>query len=224
MIALPVGPPPGTPADCWNHVGVRGDRSCPRLPPVVHCQNCPVYSAAGRRFLDAPTPTGYLDEWTERLAPPLEEEPADLVGLLIFRLADEWLALPLSALLEVTATKPIHRVPHRAGILAGLVNIRGELTLCAHLRKVLGLPAPEAGAAPPAGRMLVIRRDSERWVLGVDSVERVHRLPLAEVGVPPATIGRATGHLTRGVFAWENRSVGLLDEERLFDALRVKLR
>ncbi len=226
MIPLPTlaGPPPGTPSDCWNHIGVRGDRSCPLLPPVVHCQNCAVFSAAGRRFLDAPSPPGYADEWTERLARPIEEEDADLVGLLIFRLAEEWLALPLRTLVEVTVAKPIHRVPHRAGILAGLVNIRGELTLCAHLWKILGLPAPVAEKASGAERMLVVRRDSERWVLTVDTVERVHRLPQADLAAPPATIGRAASHLIRGVFAWENRSVGLLDEERLFEALRVKLR
>ena len=223
MIALDAtaGPPPGTPADCWNHIGVRGDRSCPLLPPVVHCQNCPVFSAAGRRFLDAPSPPGYLDEWTERLAQPAEEEAADLVGLLIFRLADEWLALPLSALAEVTAAKPVHRIPHRAGFLAGVVNIRGELTLCAHLWKVLGLPAPDAARAE---RMLVVRRESERWVFAVDSIEQVHRLPLAEIGQPPATVGRAARHLARGVFAWESHSVGLLDDERLFETLRGKLR
>lgn len=223
-LATLAGPPAGTPDDCWNHVGVRGDRSCPLLPPVVHCQNCAVFSAAGRKFLNAPSPPGYLDEWTERLAVPIEEEAADLLGLLIFRLADEWLALPLHALVEVTAAKPIHRVPHRAGILAGLVNIRGELTLCAHLWKILGLPAPAETKAPHAERMLVVRRDSERWVLTVDSIEQVYRLPQSEIGAAPATVGRASGHLTRGVFAWENRAVGLLDEERLFEALRVKLR
>ena len=31
--------------DCWNRIGVRGDRSCPELKQYVHCRNCPVYSA-----------------------------------------------------------------------------------------------------------------------------------------------------------------------------------
>ena len=221
---IPLSTVAGSPADCWNHIGVRGDRSCPLLPPVVHCQNCDVFSAAGRRFLNSPSPPGYLDEWTERLARPIEEDAADLVGLLIFRLAEEWLALPLKALVEVTAAKPIHGVPHRAGILAGLVNIRGELTLCAHLWKILGLPAPPLAKPPHTERMLVVRRDSERWVVTVDSIERVYRLPQADLSTPPATIGRAASHLTRGVFVWENRAVGLLDEDRLFEALRVKLR
>ena len=30
--------------------------------------------------------------------------------------------------------------------------------------------------------------------------------------------------LVRGVFAWEGRTVGLLDEGRLFEALRTRLR
>ena len=47
-----------------------GDRSCPELAKVTHCHNCPVFATAGRRFLDAPRPPGYLDEWTARLAAP----------------------------------------------------------------------------------------------------------------------------------------------------------
>ena len=53
---------------CWNKIGVWGDRSCPELAKVTHCHNCPVFAAAGRQFLDAPSPPDYLDEWTVRLA------------------------------------------------------------------------------------------------------------------------------------------------------------
>src|SRR5437667_114868 len=180
-----------TTGDCWNTIGVRGDRSCPELTRVVHCQNCPVFAAAGRRFLDAPSPPGYLEEWTERLAAPVEEIAADREGVLVFRLADEWLALPVRVLIEVTTVRPVHRVPHRAGLLAGLVNIRGELYLCAHLGKLLGAERKAAGpdgAAPsrngdrasgPAmatDRLLVTRRDADRWVFRVDAAEKVVRV------------------------------------------------
>ena len=131
--ASPVGPV----ANCWNHIGVWGDRSCPELLKVVHCHNCPVFAGAGRRFLDAPSPDGYAQEWAERLAPPIEEAATDLQSVLIFRLGEEWLALPAQVLLEVAGPRPIHRIPHRAGLLAGLVNIRGELYLCARLFQAL---------------------------------------------------------------------------------------
>jgi chemotaxis-related protein WspD len=209
--------------DCWNAIGVRGDRSCPELTRVVHCQNCPVFAAAGRRFLDAPSPPGYLEEWTERLAAPVGEAAADLASVLVFRLADEWLALPVAALVEVTTPRPVHRVPHRGGLVAGLVNIRGELDLCIHLAKLLGLEAA-GGAAPRTARLLVARRDADRWVFPVDAVEQVVRLPRSDLGPPPATVGRAVAHLTRGVFPWEGRAVGLLDDARLFESVRARLR
>jgi chemotaxis-related protein WspD len=217
--------------DCWNRIGIRGDRSCPELLRVGHCHNCPVFAAAGRHFLDAPSPPGYLEEWTQRLASPIEQAPADLCGVLIFRLAEEWLALPVQVLLEVTTPRPVHRIPHRGGILAGLVNIRGELHLCAHLEQVLGLARPRKEDGPkkeevrsPRERLLVVRRDAERWVFRVDEVDQVHRLPLRELTRVPATVGRASSRLTRGVFHWEGRPIGLVDDERLFATLRSRMR
>jgi chemotaxis-related protein WspD len=220
--------------DCWNRIGVHGDRSCGELDNVVHCHHCHVFAQAGRRFLDAAAPPGYRREWTERLARPLDEAPADLTGVLIFRLAEEWLALPVAVLVEVTTIKSIHRVPPghlldgkggRAGVLAGLVNIRGELHLAAHLHQVLGIQLPPREVVPgnrarPQERLLVTKRDSERWVFRVDEVDRVHRLCAGELTKIPATVSRAAAHLTLGVFDWQERSVGLIDDEKLFGALR----
>jgi chemotaxis-related protein WspD len=223
VTALPTVAPA---TDCWNHIGIRGDRSCPELAEFVHCHNCPVFAAAGRRFLDAPSPTGYLEEWADRLAAPTEDAAADLESVLVFRLADERLALSVHALVEVTPPRTVHRVPFRGGLLAGIVNIRGELHLCAHLAKLLGIE-PRAGGSGPtngASRILVARRDADRWALPVDAVEQVCRVPRDEIAPPPPTVGRATAHLSRGVFAWDGGPVGLLDEGRLFEALRTRLR
>src|SRR5262245_22690874 len=185
--------PRAAPADCWNRIGVHGDRSCPELERVVHCHNCPVFAAAGRHFLDAPSPAGYLEEWTRRLAEREEALPVDLHGVLVFRLGEEWLAMAVAMLVEVTSPRPIHRVPHRGGALAGLVNIRGELHLCVRLAEVLGvggaLPAVAAGEACALGgnrghaRFLVARREADTWVFPVDEVDQVHRLPARELQV-----------------------------------------
>lgn len=219
MIALPSA------TDCWNRIGVRGDRSCPELKRHVHCQNCPVFSAAGRRFLDAPAPAGYQEEWTARLAAPLDDELGDRESVLIFRLADEWLALSVQVMVEVANPKPVHRVPHRAGILAGLVNVRGELHLCVHLAKVLGIAAQsEATNGSNTSRLLLVQRGSDRWALPVDAVDQVHRLPREEIRRSPATVSRAAADLSRGVFHHREKEVGLLDEARLFEVLRTKLR
>lgn len=212
--------------DCWNRIGIRGDRSCPELTEFVHCHNCPVFAAAGRRFLDAPSPSGYLEEWADRLAAPVDDAASELESVLVFRLADERLALSVHALVEVTTPRTVHRVPFRGGLLAGIVNIRGELYLCAHLAKLLGIEPRSAGGGTANGsnRILVARRDADRWAFPVDAVEEVCRVPRVEIAPPPTTVGRATSHLSRGVFVWDGGPVGLLDDVRLFDALRARLR
>jgi chemotaxis-related protein WspD len=210
--------------ECWNRVGVRGDRSCPELPKVGHCHNCPVFADAGRQFLNISSPEGYLEEWTERLAAPLQEALADLLSVLVFRLGEEWLALPVRALVEVGMPRPVHRVPHRGGALAGLVNVRGELHLCARLGHLLGIDASEAGEAPRSARLLVVRRDGEAWAFLVDEVDQVHRVPAGELTAVPATVARAAARLTAGVFTLGGRAVGCLDEARLFEALRARVR
>jgi chemotaxis-related protein WspD len=60
-------------------------------------------------------------------------------------------------------------------------------------------------------------------VFPVDEVEQVYRLPHQDLSRVPATVGRAVSRLTRGVFAWNQKSVGLLDVDRLFVAVRGKI-
>ena len=223
--------------ECWRIVGVTGDRSCPELERFIHCRNCPVLAEAARGFFDRPAPEGYLDAWRAILEEPEEVVEADATSLLVFRVAKEWLALPAPLLVEVTPVRRIHAVPHLSGTpLAGLVNIRGELRLCISLHAVLGLPgAPsnpgETGASEPGGmeaeavpRLLVVERPSqrsaERWVLGVDDVAGVQRVPRSSLRPVPATVEQAQARCSAALFGWRDRDVAVLDEERLFDALR----
>ncbi len=209
---------------CWNRIGIRGDRSCPELAKVTHCHNCPVFAATGRRFLDAPSPPDYLDEWTARLATPEEDDATDELGVLVFRLGDEWLALSVGILVEVTRPATPHRIPHRAGLLSGVVNIRGELHLCVRLDVLLGVAPADKHQRTDNPRLIVIRRESEAWAFAADEVDQVHRLP-GEALIPAApTLARALAKLTRGVFNVGTHSVGLLDEARLFYAIRERVR
>jgi chemotaxis-related protein WspD len=187
-----------------------------------------VFAAAGQRLLDAPSPEGYLEEWTERLTAPAEEAAADLQSVLLFRLGEEWLALRVPVLLEVTMPRSVHRVPHRGGLLAGLVNIRGELHLCVDLAQLLGVtraPADKGKDGSSSGaRLVVAQGDGDRWVFPVDEVDQVYRFSAGEVTGAPPTLARAAGRLTQGVFTWRQRPVGFLDDAHLFRALRARVR
>jgi chemotaxis-related protein WspD len=218
--------------ECWRIVGVSGDRSCPELAQFIHCRNCPVLAEAARQFFDRPAPPGYLDAWQRVLEAPDERPDADAKSLLVFRLDKEWLALPTSVLAEVTPIRRIHAVPHRTGAaLAGIVNIRGRLELCMSLHALLGVPG---GPSHPEGddlrasdqglpRLLVLERPSgktmQRWVFAVDDVAGVHRIPATALRKIPATVSQASSRCSSALFDDAGKSVAVLDEERLFDAL-----
>lgn len=217
--------------ECWRIVGVSGDRSCPELETFIHCRNCPVLAEAARTFFDRAAPAGYLDDWRAILEEPAAAADAGTTSVLVFRLDKEWFALPATVLVEVTTVRPLHCIPHRAdGGLAGLVNIRGQLQLCMSLHALLGLPGGPAAAAPGApsadagaARMLVVERTGEqgmeRWVLGADEVAGVHRLPRAALRSVPSTVSQAQARCSTALFDWQDLTVGLLDESRLFEGL-----
>ena len=219
--------------ECWRRIGVAGDRSCPELEAVIHCRNCPVLAEAARTFFDRGAPAGYLDDWRAILEEPAEAPAADTTSLLVFRLGAEWLALPTAVLVEVTTVRRIHRLPHRAGgVLAGIVNIRGQLHLCASLHELVGIP----GGPAPAGddttgnasaRLLVVEPPgataSDRWVVGVDEVAGVHRVTKGMLRAVPSTVGQAGGQFSSALFDWQDRPVALLDEAQVFAGLGDKV-
>ena len=220
---------------CWRRVGVGGDRTGAELETFIHCRNCPVLTAAARTFFDREAPPGYLESWREILEQPEREADGDATAVLVFRRGAEWLALPTSVLVEVTPPRKVHRLPHRHDtLLEGLVNIRGQLQVCVDLGRLLGVEPAAATApaapTPPAGtlaRLLVVERagdrGAERWVFGVDEVAGVQRVPAAALRAVPSTVGAATDRATAALFAWQERTVGLLDERRLLDGLRAQV-
>ena len=141
------------------------------------------------------------------------------VSFLIFRLGGEWLAFRTRTVAEVTTPRPVHRVPHRSNrVFVGLVNLQGQTELCVSMHGLLGVDAP-ASASP---RLVVLRdRDrSETWAFAADEVLGVHRVPRNQWGAVPSTLANPAVGFSQAVLSWNGRSIGLLDEQRVFAALR----
>lgn len=211
--------------DCWNRIGVRGDGSCPELETYGHCHNCPVHAAAAGRLLATAPPAGYLEEWSSHVAKATVVEQRGFQTAVLFRVGAELLALRAEAVEEVGDPRPIHSIPHRrGGAVLGLVNVRGQLLVCASLAVILnidatpGVPARDEGAA--RGRLLVLRRDAVRAVCPVDDVVGVQRFAPADLSDVPATVSGAALKYSSKVLTWRGQATGLLDEQLLFYALK----
>lgn len=221
----PMDPPPVE--DCWNRIGIWGDETprCERLVDLVHCHNCDVFARAGRSLFDRPAPAGYLEEWARMLALEKEQRQARTLSLVVFRVADEWLALPTSVFREITDPRPIRRVPRRraGGLVAGLVNVRGEIHPCVSLAVLLGLAAPQAEAAVDRlvlPRIAVVESPSGRWAFRVDEVAGLRRVAPEQLREVPSSVSRDRAAFSRALLdGAKGESVALLDELLLFRAL-----
>ena len=226
---------PGRLDDCWNRIGVFGDRSCPELASCVHCRNCPVYSAAGRSLLERLPPSDYLQEWTTVLAETQRGSESSMLSedgsvvrsdqslsVMIFRLSGELFALPVGVFLEVSSPYVVHSVPGRSNALfLGMVNVRGEIMLAASLTNLLGLKQQQSTSPPMAGRMAVAGTPEGKWVFPIDEIHGIYLFNREHVKAAPVVIANTDQTYACGVFQWQSRSVALLDPHRIFSMLTL---
>lgn len=205
---------------CWRTIGVSGNRSCPELTRLVHCRNCPVFTAAGRQLLERPAPDGYVAGWTRFLAGAKLRQAERSVAVLVFRLGSEWLCLDAKDAVEVAELRAVRSVPHRPGpVFMGIVNLRGQLQLCVSLHGLLRVE-PRRDEVSARRRLVVIQRDTAVWAFPADEIEGLQRFAPTELGPVPVTVASQLSNLARGVLSHGDRRIGYLDSGALFDALQ----
>jgi chemotaxis-related protein WspD len=208
--------------DCWNRIGVHGDRSCPLLNDHIHCRNCAVYSAAATRLLDR---YALQQEDRVQMSGAVESE-VQARSLLMFRLGEEWLALATRSLVEVAPLQAIHSLPHqRSRALLGVANVRGALVACLSLVELLGLDGASsvASGARVMPRMLIIAARGGPVVVPVDEVDGIHAIDERILEASSRSGTQASGKFTRGVLPFKGRSLRWLDEEQLLSAVTRSL-
>jgi chemotaxis-related protein WspD len=214
--------------DCWNQIGVRGDGSCPELRQHVHCRNCPVFASAAEKLLDRELPAAEIAERTRHVAAVREVRESDTHSVVVFRIGQEWLALPADLFEEVADPRPIHVLPHRRSeVVLGVANIRGELRVCVSLAKLLNIEIGvqtlkrDARTRKRYPRLLVLRREGSRVAAPVDEVHGVHRYHPKSLREVPATLAQSA--YARSILNWQDRSVGVLDDQLLFYSIERSL-
>jgi len=229
--------------DCWNRIGVRGDRSCPKLTEHIHCHNCEVFASAAQTLLDRPALADYTAELTQFVAEPAASRRLPDQSVVLFAVAGEGFAVPTGCVVEMTDVERPRPVPHRVNaVFRGLVKIRGQLELCISLRGLLGIAAPDAatiktqagtqpgtqsGTADAAAArlsVLVVALEGERWAWLVDSVSGVHRYESGSVLESPSASHKAPSYVSGLIPRGDGQHFGLLDvshvRERSLESLR----
>lgn len=140
---------------------------------------------------------------------------ARLQGYVSFRLADQWLGLPVVLAQEVLATQRISPVPLSPPEVAGFLNLRGQIVTAVDLRVRLGLP-PRAPGGPEAMN-IVVRDGEELFSFLVDEVGDVVEVADSRVEDVPATLDDRWKACCEGVIRMERGLLLVMNTGELLD-------
>jgi chemotaxis-related protein WspD len=231
-------------SSCWREIGISGDRSCPELKHLIHCRNCSVYTRTARQVFDRPLPETVQSEsrWESEVIPKdvrkdvrkdidrsrMQGDRDDEMGrnaVAIFRLNQEWFALPALMFQSIVPWVAARPIPYRSNdVLEGLVNVRGELLMCISLSRFLNLPPhPIPSAQSAQHRLAIIEYEGDRWTFSVDEFQGIETIPPPTLLPPPSTVLKSTQTYTHSLLPWsDQRTINCLDESLLFEALTRK--
>lgn len=110
---------------------------------------------------------------------------ATLSEYVTFRLAEQWLGIPVDMVQEVLMAQRIARVPLAPTAIAGFLNLRGQIVTAIDVRTTLALPARD----PMDGVMnVVVRQEGELFAFMVDDVGDVVAVDNDALETTPPTL------------------------------------
>lgn len=204
--------------DCWNKIGVwRQDADiCPLLQKFVHCRNCDTFIEAGLSLLDRCIPENYIQENTITYSNSNQINNTQNLSCLIFRLGDEWHAIQTEILSKIHEITEIHSIPHnKQAALEGLACINGEMQICISLNQIITGKISTDSSRKIKSRMVLIKLDSGMYAFKACEVLGIYPVDINTFEEPPASVAHAKNKVTESVFAFENKSVGLINKSNL---------
>lgn len=126
-----------------------------------------------------------------------------------------FLGLEVTCIQEVIRAQPLTRVPLTSNVIAGLMNLRGQIVTAIDLRHRLGLTAREEGVKP---LNVVVRTSDGAVSLLVDEIGDVIEVDNEAFERPPDTLTDDARDLIRGAYKLKGRLLLVLDPTRTVDA------
>jgi purine-binding chemotaxis protein CheW len=136
--------------------------------------------------------------------------------VVVFTLANEWYALPVTHVREVLRLQRINSVPQAPPFVEGILSLRGRVVTVIDLRGLFGLPRTERTGKT---RILIVRLPKALAGLIVDSVEEVAGLPQAAIQPAPGVLtAQFDARYLSGIARHGANLVLLLDLAALFSS------
>lgn len=143
-----------------------------------------------------------------------EEPHEEMVGLLVFRLAKEWYAVPLTTAKEVVPVEKIAYLPSVQPFVAGIINLRGNILAVTDCKVIFDLPQSEI---TDKTRIVVIHSGALETGLLVDEVREIVNVPLSAIAPPLATISGSLIEYFKGEYKAKDHLIAVLNVDKILE-------
>lgn len=143
---------------------------------------------------------------------------ADVEQICTFTLDGLFLGIGVGEVHEVLLAQTVTPVPLAHPVVAGLINMRGQIVAAVDLRRVLQLPPRSGDAGPPVN--IIVRSGAELMSLQVDQVGDVLAVETRLFTPPPDTTRAETKTLFRGAYHLPQQLLLVFDTIRAIETIR----
>ncbi len=131
--------------------------------------------------------------------------------LCTFHLQDLLFGVEVEKVQEVIRYQQMTRIPLAPAVIAGLINLRGQIVTAVDLRQQLDLPPRRSDELP---MNVVIRREDAPISLLVDEIGDVVEVDEQLFEPPPDTLDTSARAFIHGVYKLKEQLLLLLDTEK----------
>lgn len=142
---------------------------------------------------------------------------SEIETICTFTLGDMFLGINVGEVHEVLLAQAVTPVPLSHPVVAGLINMRGQIVPAIDLRRLLHLPARADGLAPHVN--VVVRNGEELMSLLVDDVGDVLSQEARFLTAPPEATRVDSRNLFRGAYQLPQRLLLVFDTNRAIEAI-----
>lgn len=147
---------------------------------------------------------------------------SDIETICTFTLGELFLGINVHEVHEVLLAQAVTPVPLSHPVIAGLINMRGQIVPAIDLRRLLHLPARGDLIAPPVN--VVVRNGEELMSLLVDDVGDVLSQEARFLTAPPDATRVDSKNLFRGAYQLPQRLLLVFDTSRAIEAIVTQAR
>ena len=144
-----------------------------------------------------------------------EEQRGDTLECVTFEIGGEVYAFETRFASEVLRLPKLIRLPRVQEVIAGVFNLRGDVTAAIDIRPLLGLPSPELNSR---ARIVVVKASRFTTGIIVEQVKGVEPLPMDNFEPVVKSLSTQQKELIRGQFAMADGLVMLIDMPKLLES------